>query len=314
MGKWWMRGTAEGSCGLPACTWVRLRRVPAPLQEMRHPHAAARRMNQLASLLVIRALGSPDGRPCRALTSGAMTEPGRPLISVEETCRGVLLVVVHCGSAASAVGAAASPRCTGPSSLGRSAERGRRPEPARSAVRPAGAGEPDGGGEADEGEYGQGDHRQDVGGVPEARSRPGSCRRSLRRRTSRGWRGQRQPGDLRLQLFGEAGLHEVDRGGQHDPEAKADQQQAGREGDDPRRGPTRASRSPIPAIVTTKPAMIRVFCGRRLASAPRRATTRTPTARGEDDAGLDGVVSADGLQEDGDGERDPRAAATGCSG
>ena len=42
--------------------------------------------------------------------------------------------------------------------------------------------------------------------------------------------------------------------------------------------PTRASRSPIPAIVTTKPAMIRVFCGRRLARRSAASEeTRTPT-------------------------------------
>ena len=42
--------------------------------------------------------------------------------------------------------------------------------------------------------------------------------------------------------------------------------------------PTRASRSPIPAMVTTKPAMIRVFCARRLASRSAASDeTRTPT-------------------------------------
>ena len=42
--------------------------------------------------------------------------------------------------------------------------------------------------------------------------------------------------------------------------------------------PTRASKSPIPATVTTKPAMIRVFCERRLASRSAASDeTRTPS-------------------------------------
>ena len=91
------------------------------------------------------------------------------------------------------------------------------------------------------------------------------------------------------------------------PEAETDQQQAGHERDDAAtRRPTRPSRSPIPAIVTTKPATIRVLCGRRLASRSAASDeTRMPTRRrGEDDAGLDRVVAANLLQEDGDDERD----------
>jgi hypothetical protein len=42
--------------------------------------------------------------------------------------------------------------------------------------------------------------------------------------------------------------------------------------------PTGASRSPIPAMVTTKPAMNRVFCGRRFASRSAASDeTSTPT-------------------------------------
>src|SRR6187402_1567009 len=70
--------------------------------------------------------------------------------------------------------------------------------------------------------------------------------------------------------------------------------------------PTRASRSPIPAIVTTKPATIRVLLPAALCESLRseRRDQDADGRRGEHDAGLDGVVTANGLQEDGDDERD----------
>jgi hypothetical protein len=176
-------------------------------------------------------------------------------------------------------------RCSSPvprwrlSVLGRRARRGCRGEHSGGAVGLAAGGKADGGGESDEGRDGQGDHRparrRCFGGEVGDQDRAGD--RGAEGRSEVG-DAARQLGDLGLQLLGEAGLYEVDRGGQHDPEAEADQQQAGPERDDARGGPTRASRSPIPAIVTTKPAMIRVFCGRRLASRSAASDeTRTPT-------------------------------------
>ena len=110
-----------------------------------------------------------------------------------------------------------------------------------------------------------------------------------------------------LQLLGEAGLHEVDRGGQHDPEAEADQQQAGREGDDARRGPDQGEQEPDPGHrddeARDDQGLLRAALGESLRG--ERRDQDADRRRGEDDARLDRVVAADRLQEDGDGERDP---------
>ncbi len=68
-----------------------------------------------------------------------------------------------------------------------------------------------------------------------------------------------------------------------------------------------AMRTPIPTIVSTKPARIRVRCARRRAkrSAASDDEQDADRRRGEDHACLDRVVAADDLQVGGDGERDP---------
>ena len=66
-----------------------------------------------------------------------------------------------------------------------------------------------------------------------------------------------------------------------------------------------ASSTPMPTMVTTKPATIRVRCARRFASrsAASEDTSMPDGGGGEDHAGLDRVVAADDLQVGRDHER-----------
>ena len=68
---------------------------------------------------------------------------------------------------------------------------------------------------------------------------------------------------------------------------------------------TSPSRSTIPAMVTTKPVTISVFCGNRLREAlgSEGGGEDAERRRGEDDARLDRAVAANLLQVDRDDER-----------
>jgi hypothetical protein len=55
-----------------------------------------------------------------------------------------------------------------------------------------------------------------------------------------------RPDNLTLQLLGEAGLHDIDRGRQHYTEAQADQKKAGHESHDSRRGADEAEQESDP--------------------------------------------------------------------
>jgi len=114
----------------------------------------------------------------------------------------------------------------------------------------------------------------------------------------------REPRYLALQPLGEARLHDVDRGGQHDSEAEADQQQPRSEGDGARGGPHQGQQEPDPGHGDHEA---------RHDQRPLRAPLREPLRgkrrdqdaerrSGEDHAGLDRVVAADRLEEHGDDE------------
>ena len=95
------------------------------------------------------------------------------------------------------------------------------------------------------------------------------------------------------------------------PEPQADQEQPGAKAQTLGEPLTMASRTPMPTIVTTKPAMIRVRWARRFASrsAPSDDSEQADRGRGEDHAGLDRVVAAHDLQVGRDDERHPMSSS-----
>jgi hypothetical protein len=99
--------------------------------------------------------------------------------------------------------------------------------------------------------------------------------------------------------------HDVDRGSKHHPQAQADQQEAGHEGDDTRPGRHQAEQE-ADAGQRDDEAPDDQRSLRALPGESLRTKGRNQDAEGgrrEDDARLDGVVPADGLQVDGDDER-----------
>ena len=88
----------------------------------------------------------------------------------------------------------------------------------------------------------------------------------------------RQARDLALLLFVEAGLHDVDRRGEHQPDAEADHRRPGTKAHTLGEAATMARKVPMPTAVTAKPAMMSVRWAYRLASRPAASEeTRSPT-------------------------------------
>ena len=168
--------------------------------------------------------------------------------------------------------------------------------------------EPSGRGQADEREGGEDNHGDYVACV--SRSEVGDQDRA-------GYRGAerraevgdaaRQARDLTLQVLWKAGLDDVDRWGQHEPEPEPDQQQAWCEGDDSRGGSDQGQQEADPCHGYHEAGhdqrLLRTPLGESLG--PERRCKDTQRRGGEDDAGLDRVVAADRLQEHGNDEGRP---------
>src|SRR4029453_11236945 len=170
-------------------------------------------------------------------------------------------------------------------------------------------GEEQRGPQADEPDHGQGGHRQRVGSVPggQVGHQDGAGDGGAKRRAQVGDTA-RQPRDLPLLFLGEGRLHQVDRRGQHDAHAQADQQQPGHEGQDAVGGADQADQQADADDGGDKTgqdqALLRASAGESLG--PQGGDQDADRRRGEDDAGLDGVVAANGLEVDRDDERGPQ--------